>query len=45
MYIVYMAGRPPRQKPKMRPANNYGFDIAGGPPNMHIVVYIHRVYQ
>ena len=23
MYIVYMAGRPPRQKPKMTPANNY----------------------
>ena len=22
-----------------------GFDIAGGPPNMHIVVYKHRVYQ
>ena len=21
------------------------FDIAGGPPNVHIVVYIHRIYQ
>ena len=21
------------------------FDIAGGPPNMYIVIYIHRVYK